>query len=102
VGIVRAPGKRGVWGIGWRRLRLMLLVLLIAGVERVGRLTRGRISGIARLLGRGMGIIWGRPRHDGRVCRKSGGEDLKGISRDDGGSHGSRQGRIGRNHGRHS
>lgn len=63
----------------------MLLVLIIAGVEMVRSLVRRRISGIARLLGRGMGIIWGRPRHDGRVCRKSGGEDLKDISRDDGG-----------------
>lgn len=63
----------------------MLLVLIIAGVEMVRSFIWRRIGGIARLLGRGMGIIWGRPRHDGRVCRKSGGEDLKGISRDDGG-----------------
>lgn len=58
----------------------MLLVLIIARVERMRILIRRRIDGIARLLDRGMGIVWGRPRHDGRVCRKSGGEDLVSVA----------------------
>lgn len=77
MGIVRTPGEGGVLGKRGRRLRRMLLILLlIAGIERMG-LVRRRVDGEARLLRRRLGIVGRRSsRHDGRVCRPQGGEVL--------------------------
>lgn len=73
MGVMGTPGERGVLGKGGRRLRGMLLILVIVGIEGMGLVWR-RVDSKARLLGWRLGIVRRSPRHDGRVCRPRGGE----------------------------